>query len=233
MPTSDSRGTVLGAINEVRKLLGYGTVSALTSDRYAEIGLRLLNNVITDISDNGDWEEQRGTVSVTAVTSTISYSIGVSSVVKRIYEISFDNDSRALDRVTLENLNQFNRRGGVGRPRFFAVKGVDSQGNPKFSVSRQPGTTENGKLFSVEYFTAPRLYDTAVTAAEEIPFPFNMVVQGLYAQSLLEQNGGTSTKEYLAAEALYQKMRGEAQNRYTSDTGSDATYLTPPMWGRK
>lgn len=233
MSISDSRGTVVSAVNEVRKLLGYNTVTSLSSDRYSEIMLRLLNHVITDISDNGDWEEQRATTSVTAVTSAVSYSIGVSSVVKRIYEISFDNDSRALDYVPLERLNQFNRRGGQGRPRFFTIKGTDSEGNPKFSVSRQPGTAENGKLFSVEYFTAPRLFNLNVSADLVMPFPFNTIVQGLYAQTLLEQNGGTSTKEYETAQIQYLKMRNEGQNRYTSDTGSDATYLTPPSWGQK
>lgn len=225
MSKSDTRSTVLDLINEVRRLLGYNTVTTLNADRYTLVQLRFLNQTIAQISDFGEWQELYAEVDVTAVVSTQDYSFGITHPIQKIYEIAYHTDRQALYRETLERVKQYQRGGGTGRPRFFTIKGVDSQGNPKFSVHPQPGISENGNPFHVLYFKKPRLYDTT-SMDVEIEFPANLVFAGVYAKALVEESGGSHTKESIAQEYDFREMMSESINRFNADVGTDV-YLVP------
>ena len=74
--------------------------------------------------------------------------------------------------------------------------------------------------FDIAYYKKPSLYITSDVSA--VPaFPARMLIQGLYAKALLEENGGEPTREFQAAELAYLRMRGEALNRFNADTGTD------------
>lgn len=225
MAKTDTRMTVLGIINEVRGLLGFNTVENLDDDKHALVLLRLLNTTIAEISDFGDWQEMYTEIEITAQTSVQTYELGIFHPLKNIYEISFHNDGQALYPETKETINRYVRNGGTGRPRFFTLKYVDNQGNPKFTVHPQPGTNENGLTFTVCYFKKPPLY-TISSADDEVDFPANVVIQGLYAKSLVEEAGGPATKEAMGAEMDFRLLMNEALNRWNADVGTDI-YLVP------
>lgn len=224
MSKQDFRKKVIEVINEVRRLHGYNTIGQIDDDKYGLVLLRLLNQVVKYISDKGDWLEQYRETTVTAVTSTFEYSLGINEPLKRIYEISFSGDARSLYPISIEKFNQYNRVGGTGRPRFFALKNIDSQGVPKFVVHRQPGTNENGNKFTVCYFVEERLYDVN-SANTLIPFPADLVIQGLYAASIAEQTGSLTSKEYTIEQLKFEDMRKEALNKFTVDTGVDTQIM--------
>ena len=72
----------------------------------------------------------------------------------------------------------------------------------------------------------PPLY-TISSADDEVDFPANVVIQGLYAKSLVEEAGGPATKEAMGAEMDFRLLMNEALNRWNADIGGDWIKLVP------
>ncbi len=232
MAIGDIRRSVLEIVNEVQIRMGLNPTSSLTETKHAQTLLSLLNMVIDDLSDFGDWPETYLETSVAAVGGVGEYTISAGlDLVKSIEEISFGGDTAPLDVVDPQDLRQLHRLGTKGRPRQFAVVGVDGgTGNPKVRVWPIPTTAMSGEDFTVCLYVKPPLYTTRDGRAEP-PFPAAVVIQGLYAQALLEENDGEPGPQSDAQFALYEKMKHEAINRYTGDTGTDVRFV--PRMGRR
>ncbi|RJO72867.1 MAG: hypothetical protein C4523_02530 [Myxococcales bacterium] len=229
MALTDLRQTSIQIVNRVQRKLGVNATASLASTKHSIVLTDLLNEVVSDLSDAGEWQEMIREVNVTAATSTITYSVETSAVVHHISEIAFDTDVSPLSVVDVEEIRRLNRLSGTGRPRHFSPFGTDSVGNPQIRVHPQPGSNENGKLLKILYYQKPRLYTTSDDSIS-IPFPADVVFQGLYAKALLEENGGEQTRQYQTAYAEYERMKQEAINRFTTDTGTDMNIV--PMGGR-
>lgn len=227
MALTNTRLSVLGIINEVQRRLGVNVTSSLTETKHATMLLTLLNDVIDDVSDLGDWQEMFRETLVTAQSSVGTYELSVSADVQRVYEIVWNNQVAPLDVRDIQDMRRLQRISSYGVPRQFAIIGV-SANNPKFRVYPVPTTAAT---FDVAYYKKTRMF-TAVTAdASAMPaFPARVLVAGLYAKSLLEENGGESTRQFQAAYVEYTKMKKEALNRFTSDTGTDLYFI--PTGGR-
>lgn len=225
MALSDTRRDALYVVNEVMELLGYSKVTRLDANRQSVVLLRLLNTVIENLA-YGDWQELYARTTVAAVSGQRDYGLGLTHAVQRIYEISFEGIRRSLELRTLEEFNQLERNSQViGIPRQFTIRGVDSKGNPKFSVHSKPGSDEDGKNFTVDYYRKPKLLQ-ANDADCVLDFPANVVIQGLYAEALIEQNGGMLTNEASYAYSKFEELAKQALNKFTGDTGVD-TQFTP------
>lgn len=210
--------TAIQLINEVRLLVGLNTVTSLTADKQARVALRLLNEVISEMANAGDWHELLASANVTATVSVREYQMGLKQPVHHIHEISVSGRPQALFPIDLSMYLRYARAGGVGTPNFFAIKGVDNQGNPKFAVHPQPSSAESGNVFGVVYYRKPRLLLTC-DADIEVEFPANVVLNGLYAKVLEEEAGGVITRESMMAQQTYLEQRQEALNRYNADAG--------------
>lgn len=232
MSTFDLRRTVLEVVNEVQGRLSVNKTTTLTATKHATVLLGLLNEVVDELSDFGDWQEMFIEVTVTASSSVGEYAVNPSSgIVKNIYEVAFDTDVAPLEVRDIQDIRRLQRLSSFGRPRQFSVVGVDnSSGNPKFRVYPVPGSNENNLTFSIAGFKKPPLYQTSDTT-EEIEFPAAVVIQGLYAKALMEENGGEPTQQYQTAQAMYERMKNEALNRYNADTGTDI--FVTPIGGRR
>lgn len=231
MAISTTRQTVLQIVNEVRRLIGHGIVTRLDQDRYSTILMRMLNTTIAEISDYGDWQEMFNEVEVTSdVTST--FSIGIAHPLQRVYEISVSGQRQALYPTTIEHINQL-QRGNVtgGLVRFYALKGVDTHGNPKFTVHPVPNTAAASNPFTVTYFKKEALYDIT-SADDDVPFPANVCIAGLYMRALVEESGGAWTKEALQANQEFKMLMDEALKRFNSDTGVDIRVQPKPYYQR-
>ena len=221
MATSDIRLTILQIVNEVQRRLGVTPTATLTATKQATMLLDLLNDVIDEVSDFGDWQELFRETTVTASSSLGEYEIAVSAPVKNIYEIVYDNNTAPLNVVEIQDIRRLQRLASYGVPRQFAVVGVSGV-NPKFRVYPIPTTAAT---FDIAYYVKPRIYTTS-DAAVLPTFPGRMLVMGVYAKALLEENGGESGPQYTVAYAEYMRMRQEAANRLTADTGTDI-YMVP------
>lgn len=219
--TTGLRETVLSVINRVERRLGLNASSTLTATKKSRELLDVLNEVMDEISDAGDWQEYRRTAVVTAVASTAQYEIAVSGLVKNVREIVYASAPSPLIPVDDEEIRLLNRVSIIGEPRQFAITGVNaSSGNPNFTVSPVPGSAQaSGETFGILYFQKPELYTTS-NASAVIPFPSNLVFQGLLAKALLIESGGTPTNEFQTAYAEYLRMRREVNNRFNADVYS-------------
>ena len=240
MTTANTYQTALQIVNEVQRRLGLNPTTNFEINKYARTLLDLLNDVMAEVSDFGDWPQMLKTIEITANSSVYAYEIApASGNVKNVYEIAWGDQSSPMFPITIEEIRQRNRRiSWGGTPREYAMVGV-SAANPIFHIHPIPVTadisaqTSAGGFFDVLYYESPRILTTAdSTAAAVVLFPARMMVQGLYAKALLRDNGGIPTPNYQAAFAEYQRMRSEALNRLTADTGSSISISpTGSRWG--
>lgn len=228
MATSDVRKDVISIVNEVQRRLGLSSTTDLTATKLTTVLLDLLNDVIDEVSDFGEWQQMYREVQVTASSSVGTYEIAVSSQVKNIYEFVWDTDVSPLEVRTIEDIRRLQRLASFGVPRQTAIIGVSGV-NPLFRVYPVPNSSTISNAtkgtFDIAYYKKPGLLTTADVSA--VPaFPSRMLIQGLYAKALLEENGGEPSPQYQAAYVEYIRMRKEALNRFNADTGTDM-YITP------
>ena len=228
MALTDLRSNTLNIVNEVMRKLGLSAVTTLTSSQLTRVLVRFLNETIEECSNFGDWQEAFKEVNVTAQSSVGTYEIKTSgaTLVKNIYEIHWNNDVAPLEVREIQDMRRLQRLASFGTPRQFAVVGVNaSSGNPNIRVYPVPTTAA---AFDVAFYEKPRLIDATVTAnTTAIPiFPSNVLIAGVYAKALLEENGGEPTREYEVAYQEYLSTRQEALNRFNADTGTDI-YIVP------
>lgn len=223
--TTGLRDTALNIVNRVRRKLGYNAVTDFSS-KNAQMLLEMLNEVVSEVSDDGDWPEMFREVLVTAQSSVGEYEVAVSGLVQNVYEIGFQNQIAPLEPRDIKDLRLWQRLGNTGEPRQFAIVGVDaSSGNPKFRVHPIPGASQAGETFDIAYYQKPEALTTA-QGSVTVPFPAELLFKGLYAKALLEENGGERSAEYQTAYTEYIKDRRETLRRFTADTGSDI-YIIP------
>jgi hypothetical protein len=225
MALSDLRKTVLQIINEVEKKLSISTSSSLTATDYTQVLLQLLNEVIEDCADSGDWLELYAETTITAASSVGSYTIAPGQLVHHIHEIAYEGQIAPLNTVDLSDINRLQRLNSFGVPRQYALAGVSVSADPLFRVHPIPGTSQAGDLFTISYYYKPNLLTTS-DGATVPPFPANLLIAGLLAKARLEENGGEPSREYLADLQSYEALKHQALNRYTGDTGFE-TRLVP------
>lgn len=228
MPSTDVRQTILQVINSVLRKLHVNTVSATTDTKLSQVLLQHLNEVIADVNDSGDWLEFYDETVVTAVSGQSEYGLGLTEPIKSIIEIAFSGQTSSLYYQDLREMTRLLRVGTTGVPRHFSLFGMDSQENPQFRISPIPGSSEDGEGMRVHYYTKPKLYDTSDDAVTP-DLPANLLIQGLYAKALLYENGGEPTQEFQAEMQMYERLKQQALNRYTTDTGTDV-YFVPDQY---
>lgn len=222
------RQTVLQIINDVQRKLGFNATTTLTATKQATVLLRFLNETIAECEDAGDWLEMYETHSVTAQSSVAQYTVDASAQVHHVYEIHWPTIPSPMEPVSISRMRMFSKISSFGTPRHFSLDDVDdSTGQPMFTVFPVPTTA---RAFDVGFYEKHPLYDTSDTG-ETPKFPANVLIQGTYAKALLDENGGEPTRQFEWAYQEYVKLRSEAMNRFTSDTGTDV-YMQPSQGGR-
>lgn len=222
------RVTVIGAINEVRKKSKLSTVSTLDEDSDSLNKLAYLNDVVSELSDYGNWQEQYREAIVSVQTSVRDYAVsGVT--VQNIHEVAYSERTASLKYVNIDEIRRYHRLNGLGGPNFWSLKGTNSEGNPVITIDRWPTSNETG-YFNVGYYLKPEAYTTAQASAE-IPFPGRTVVQCLLTKVILDESDGEPSSRYLTNLEVSEKMKDESFNRFNGDTGG-ATYFRPGRRGR-
>jgi hypothetical protein len=215
------RVTVIGAINEVRKKSKLPPVSTLDQDSDSLTKLAYLNDVVSELSDYGNWQEQYREAVVSVQASVRDYAVsGVT--VQNIEEVSISTRTAALKFLRLDKMRMLQRNNGVGNPNQWSLRGTNGEGNPVVTLDRWPSTNDTGYL-KIPYFLKPEAYTTA-DASAEIPFPGRVVVQGLLTKTVLDESDGEPTSRYTTNLQSYEKMKDEAYNRFNGDTGGSVHF---------
>ena len=230
MASTDVRNTILEIVNAVNRKLHVNTVVATTDTKLSTIFVQQLNEVITDISDSGDWLEFYNETVVTAVSGQSEYGLGLTSPIKSIIEIAVSSQTAPLYYQEIREINRLIRVGTTGVPRHYSLAGMDSQENPQFRISPIPGSSEDGQGMRVYYYEKPRLYTTS-DDAQTPDLPANLLIQGLYMKALLYENGGEPSNEFLEEQKQYENLKQQALNRFTVDSGTDIFFTPDPSPG--
>ncbi len=225
MSITDIRKTTLQCINEVRRKRGLKEVDNLTQDSQSTMSLDFLNDVVAEISDYGDWDETVVTANITTQTSVADYAIQVVTsgsnvaVVKSIKDMYFGSAGSPLFFIDEAQMRLFQRAPRYGQPAQYTVFGTDVNGNPQLRLTPIPATNQGGiGVLSVRVHTQPPIY-VAGDEAVLVPFNSRIVVQGLYAACVLDEEGGSPTPHYQAIRQLFEKMMKDTYQRFHGDTG--------------
>ena len=230
---ADTRKSYIQLFNEVRRKLGVNPISTLGQDTLGMAMIDYMNDVITEISDFGDWQEMYREETFACSSSVSDYVFNTSVATKNIHEVQFGRQVSPLWLVTLDDIRRLNRVNSFGVPTQFAFVGVDNvtTGNPRVRVFPTPVTAQTSSVFNVAYYKKPALITTADTSG--IPeFPSRMIAQGLLAYTLRDEERGAQSQEWQDEYAIFKKYIGETYNRYNGDTGSD-TFFIPPRGRRR
>ena len=225
MATSDINQTVRQIVNAVQRRQAVTETSSLSATKKTTLMVDWLNQTIDECSDMGDWKQFYKTIRVSAVSSTGEYEVATSAPVKNVDQVYIQGRASPLNPVDHREIVRLRRSSAHGTPHSFAV--VETSGvNPKIWTHPIPGTNEAGKIFDIVVFEKQRLF-TAVTAdTSAIPnFPSLVLIQGVYAKAELDAAGNEMTEGNKTVQAQYLKMRQEAYNRLTADTGGDVYFV--------
>lgn len=230
MSIGDIRYTVLQTVNEVQRKLGLNE-TALDANKVARQLVDFVNDIVSDLSDFGNWMETMVTARVTAQVSVRDYTINTSAVIKNIGDIFISTQRGPLSSVDVDTMRILTRTTAMGTPSQFCIFGTDVNGNPVIRVRPTPDTSDDGAMFSILYYTKPPIYTTADSAVV-IPFPARVVVLGVLAAWTLRESGGAPDDKYTMFFNQYQEERRTNLNRFNSNTGWDVSF-TPGLSYRR
>lgn len=231
MGIGDIRYTVLEIVNEVQRKLGLNATVTLTFNKLATQMVDFVNDICDDLSDFGNWQEMIVSSNVTAVSGQANYSINTSANIKNIADIYFLPRTGPMRNVIIDDMRRMTRVSSVGSPSQYTVFGTDSNGNPNIRVRPTPDSNADGNLFSVVYYVKTPKYETT-DANTIVPFPGQLMVQGVLAKAILNESGGSPTDHYTLEQKEYLEARKEALNRFNGDTGWNVSF-SPSYRGRR
>lgn len=231
MGIGDVRGTVKQIVNEVQRKLGLDETE-LSANKLSIQLVDFVNDICNEISDFGNWQEALVSANVTCVSGTIDYSISTSANIKNIGDIYFSLRRGPLRYITVEDMRILTRVTAVGIPTQYTIYGTDANGNPNIRVRPKPAASADGGIFSVLYYAQPPLY-TVNDSNVIIPYPADVIVQGVLAKAVLNESGGAPTERYKLTQQDYLTSRKEALNRFNGDTGWSVQFAPTGSRGRR
>lgn len=230
MGIGDNRYTLLQVVNEVQRRLGLTATNSLSTNKQSIQMVDFINNICNELIDLGNWQEMLVSSNVTAVSGQRDYSINTSAQIKNIGDLYFLNRTGPIRHINIQDMRILTRVTSTGQPTQYTVFGTDVNGNPLLRVRPTPAAAEDGNLFSVIYYIRTPNYTTSDNNTL-IPFPGNVVTNGVLALAVLNESGGAPTDHYQNLQKDYEDSRKEALNRFNGDSGWDINF-TPSLQTR-
>jgi hypothetical protein len=227
MAIENLRLTTLQVVNNVQEKLGVNKTTTLYATKQVRVLVGLLDEVMDELSDFGQWQELYVETTVAVESSVATYTLDTSddSIVSKIEEIFYSSAHSPLQVTSPEDMRRLRRLRRHGEPRMFGVLGVDEfTGQPRFEVYPIPGSSQSGDFIATVY-RKPDLLDASADSSTVLPFPGQLLVNGLYAKALLEENGGEPTPQFQMAQATFERQKTEALNRFNADVGTDVYFV--------
>lgn len=232
MPIGDIRYTVLQVVNEVQRKLGLNTTSSTTANKLSTQMIDFINDVCSDLSDFGNWQEVLVSANVSASAGQIDYSITTSANIKNIADIYFTLRTGPLRSINIDQMRLLTRTTSTGMPTQYTIFGTDANGNPNIRVRPTPTSAESSGQFSILYYIRAPQYVAGTSDALIIPFPGDLVTQGVLAKCILNESEGAPTERYQIVQQDYLSSRKTSLNRFNGDTGWNVAF-TPSLIGRR
>jgi hypothetical protein len=231
MALTDTRATILEIINETRRKLGINnSVSSLTADSKTVVMVDFLNDVVTEISDFGMWNETISTATLPLVVGQRDYNFSAALSIKTIKYIFLTSTSAALPFINQEEMRLLYRQSNSGQPRQWTIFGVDANANPVIRVYPTPDASVAGTTLDVFYQANATRYSTATPTNTYINFPARMVVQGLLARCILDEEGGSASDHYSQERLNFENLLKETFNRFKGDVSYGRRFIPSLRW---
>lgn len=231
MALTDTRATILEIINETRRKQGINNaVSSLTADSKTIVMVDYLNDVLTEINDFGLWNETIATTTIPLVVGQRDYNFSAAQNVKTIKDVFLTTTNASLPFITQEQMRLLYRSSNSGQPRQWTIFGADANANPIIRVYPTPDASVSGATLDVFFQSNAPRYTTATPTSTVIGFPARMVVQGLHARCILDEEGGAPTNQYQNERLIFENLLKETFNRYKGDVGYYRRFIPAMKW---
>lgn len=203
--------TYLQLVNAVLRKLREEEVTTVDESDYSKLIGDFVNDAKRLVEDTWDWTGLRHTYSITSTAGDPLYSLSGFGIRSKILYVH--NESRNVEvlKESLQRIRQLNMEvdGANGPVVYYAVDGLDANGDAQLRLFRTPESAETFSVYTVKR-TADFSSDTETTLVPDSP-----IVQWAYAYALRErgETGGQSAAE----QAIFAQQ--ELSNAVSFDAG--------------
>lgn len=185
--------TYLNLVNAVLRKLREDEVTTIAESDYSKLIGDFINDAIQTVENAWDWTALRHTYSITTVAGTSLYSLeGFGSRSKILYAHN-ETDNNYLQQESLQRIreNALGTNNAQGTVHYFAIEGLDSNGDVRIRVYQTPDSEKSLSIYTVRRNTV--LENDADTTA----LPTQPIIQFAFAYALRErgETGGQSAAE--------------------------------------
>lgn len=203
--------TYLQLVNAVLRKLREEEVTTVDESDYSKLIGDFVNDAKRLVEDSWDWTGLRNTYSITTAVDDALYSLTDFNTRSKILYVHNESRNITIPQEALQRIRQLNLESdsASGPVVYYAVDGLDTNGDVQIRFYRTPNAIEN---FSV--YTVKRTNDFS-SDTDETLVPDSPIIQWAYSYALRErgETGGQSAAE----QAIFAKQ--ELNNAVAFDAG--------------
>lgn len=227
---TDPRRTVLQIVNETCDAMKVRQVTTTSASLFTRTLVNLLNDLMEEMADAGTWNELDASAQATLVSGDSHVSIATTALatakwsIHSIHHVFLSGRAAPLDLISDKaEMRLLVRTGSLGSPARFMVDGQDGLGNPRVALFPRPD--ESGNVITVHYQVRPPRYEHGTDDAEVVPFPARVVIAGLLAGAILDENGGAPTEQWKVQQQKFRSLLNSSMQRHIGKTGDHVSFV--------
>ena len=183
----------LQLVNAVLRRLREDTVTTVNESDYSVLIGDYVNDAKRLVEDAWDWSALRSTYSIDTVAEQALYPLEGFGVRSKILYIHHEDEEYELRQNSLEQIRRLNLNvdDNSGKIIYYALEGVDANGDAQLRLYRTPDA-----VYNLSVYTVLRPEDL-INDTDKLLVPYNPVIQLAYAYALRErgETGGISSGE--------------------------------------
>lgn len=187
--------TYLNLINSVLRRLREDEVTTVDESDYSKLIGDFVNDAVQVVENAWDWTVLRNTYSINTVAGTSTYTLTDFGTRSKIMYVHNETGNRYVHQESLRKIRELalgtdNAQGTVS---YFAIEGVDANGDAKIRLYQTPSAVETLSIYTVKR-------STSLSAdADSTLLPTQPIIQLAFAYALRErgETGGQSAAEQL------------------------------------
>lgn len=188
--------TYLELVNAVLRRLREDEVTTVAESDYSILIGDFVNDAKRQVEDSWDWTALRHTYNITTSAGTSTYALSNFGVRSKILYAHHETDNRRIYQESLQRIRELalGTDNAQGTVQYFAVEGVDANGDARIRFYQTPNAVANIYVYTV------KRPDNLTSDTDSIVVPSNPIVQYAYSFALRErgETGGQSASEQAA-----------------------------------
>ena len=187
--------TYLQLVNSVLRRLREDEITTVNETDYSRLVGDFVNDAIQVVENSSDWTALRTTVTVNTVAGTPLYSLTDFGTRSKILYIHNETDNNEVHQESLQRINKLNlgTDNAQGTIVYFAVDGLDSNGDAQIRLYQTPNAEKTLSVYAV------KRDQSLVNDTDSTVLPTQPIIQFAFAYALRErgETGGQSAAEQL------------------------------------